>query len=74
LFQTRGHELKLVYPQDGVDPKQFVDMKFHHFFLQPLWTSDATERDANIQATVHYCMDHPQWKLGLQIHKTVGLP
>lgn len=74
LFQTKGDELKLVHPQPDVDPEQFSDLAFRHFYLQPKWTGDEAERSANLKATVQYCMEHPRWRLGLQMHKAVGLP
>jgi organic radical activating enzyme len=27
----------------------------------------------NTQATVAYCLAHPQWRLSLQTHKVVGI-
>ena len=29
---------------------------------------------ANTQAATAYCLAHPQWRLGLQTHKIVGIP
>ena len=66
-----GNELKLVFPQAGVDPAQFEDLAFEHFFLQPM---DGPQRIENTQAAVRYCMDHPQWRLSLQTHKLLGIP
>lgn len=74
LFQTRGDELKLVYPQEGADPGQFSELAFTHFYLQPKWVADEAIRAANLAATVQYCLGNPQWKLGLQTHKSIGLP
>lgn len=74
LFQTKGDELKLVWPQPDVDPERFAGLEFDHFYLQPMWVADAAEREANLQATVRYCLENPRWKLGLQTHKTIGLP
>ena len=71
LVQTGGDELKLVYPQEGADPGQFERLDFRHFFLQPM---DGAERDRNTELAVHYCLDHPQWRLSLQIHKFLGIP
>jgi 7-carboxy-7-deazaguanine synthase len=71
LAQTRGHELKLVYPQAGVDPAQFEDLAFHRFSLQPM---DGPEREANTAAAIAYCLAHPKWRLSLQTHKYLGLP
>jgi len=71
LAQTSGQELKLVYPQKGVDPARFEGLDFERFFLQPM---DGPDRDANTQATVAYCLSHPRWRLSVQTHKYLGLP
>jgi 7-carboxy-7-deazaguanine synthase len=71
LAQTSGQELKLVYPQKGVDPARFEPLAFERFFLQPM---DGPDRDANTQATVAYCLSHPRWRLSVQTHKYLGLP
>ena len=70
LRQTSGNELKLVYPQTGMDPEDFVPMPFEHFFLQPM---DGPNRVANTELAVQYCMKHPLWRLSLQTHKIVGI-
>jgi len=69
--QRSGQELKLVYPQQELQPEQFAALDFAHFFLQPM---DGPARVANTQATVAYCLAHPQWRLSLQTHKIVGIP
>jgi 7-carboxy-7-deazaguanine synthase len=71
LVVTRGDELKLVYPQDGVDPAAFESLAFRHFFLQPM---DGPERAANTGLATRYCLEHPVWRLSIQMHKFVGLP
>lgn len=71
LVLTGGDELKLVHPQPGAEPEQFQDLDFRHFYLQPM---DSTEREANTQACVSYCLAHPQWRLSLQTHKLLGIP
>ena len=70
LKQTSGNELKLVYPQEEMAPERFATLDFEHFFLQP---KDSAERVANTAAAVRYCMDHPQWRLSVQMHKVVGI-
>jgi 7-carboxy-7-deazaguanine synthase len=70
LVQTRGDELKFVFPQCGVNPEQFKDLGFQHFFLQPM---DGPEQARNTQLAIRYCMEHPQWRLSLQTHKIVGI-
>lgn len=71
LVQTSGQELKLVFPQAGVDPARFEGLDFERFFLQPM---DSPEREANTAAAVAYCLSHPQWRLSVQTHKYLGLP
>jgi 7-carboxy-7-deazaguanine synthase len=71
LNQRSGNELKLVYPQPGAEPSAFAALKFRNFFLQPM---DGPEREANTQAALRYCLEHPQWRLSLQTHKMLGIP
>jgi 7-carboxy-7-deazaguanine synthase len=70
LVLTRGHELKLIYPQEGAAPERYAGLDFTHFFLQPM---DNPARDANTEAATRYCLDHPQWRLSLQTHKLIGI-
>lgn len=71
LVVKAGHELKLVFPQVGADPKSFEDLEFQHFFIQPM---DGPHRDANTQSALQYCLAHPRWRLSLQTHKMIGIP
>jgi len=72
LVQRSGDELKLVYPQTALDPRDVEALEFAHFLLQPL---DAGSKSAaNLRATIDYCRAHPKWRLSLQTHKLVGLP
>jgi organic radical activating enzyme len=66
----RGDELKLVFPQRGAPPEDFADWEFRHFFLQPM---DGPCLEENTRLAVEYCLAHPQWRLSLQTHKTLGL-
>jgi 7-carboxy-7-deazaguanine synthase len=70
LVQTRGQELKLVYPQEGAEPERFEKLAFDNFLLQPMW-GERTEE--NMTAAARYCMQHPRWRLSLQTHKWAGL-
>jgi 7-carboxy-7-deazaguanine synthase (Cx14CxxC type) len=70
LAQTSGQELKLVYPQPGVDPAQFEGLAFERFLLQPM---DGPDRAANTEAAIAYCLQHPRWRLSVQTHKYLGL-
>ncbi len=71
LVQRTGAELKLVFPQDGIDPDTVAGLPFRHFWLQPM---DGPERAANTAAAVAYCLAHPSWRLSLQTHKMIGIP
>lgn len=71
LRQRHGDELKLVFPQDGVEPDAFSDLEFAHFFLQP---KDGMDAARNLQAATSYCLAHPLWRLSVQTHKLIGLP
>jgi len=71
LAQTRGHELKLVYPQADAAPERFAQLAFDHFWLQPM---DGPDRAAHTGQAVDYCLRHPQWRLSLQTHKYIGIP
>lgn len=71
LVLTAGHELKLVYPQAGLDPAELVDLAFEHRFLQPI---DGPEREKNTALAVDYCLHDPRWRLSLQTHKYLGIP
>ncbi|MBL1255393.1 7-carboxy-7-deazaguanine synthase [Methylocystis sp. Sn-Cys] len=70
LAQTRGDELKLVYPQEGADPALYESLDFRHFLLQPM---DGPEILRNTRAAVDYCLAHPRWRLSLQTHKMIGV-
>lgn len=70
LAIQRGNELKLVFPQVGVDPARFEQLAFDHFFLQPM---DSPRRAENTASAIAYCQQHPQWRLGVQSHKMIGI-
>lgn len=71
LLLRAGDELKLIYPQEGLDPALFEGLPFDHFFLQPL---DGPARQQHTEQAVRYCLDHPRWRLSLQTHKLLGIP
>ena len=67
----RGNELKIVFPQSGINPRQHENLEFDHFFIQPM---DGKEQEENIKKSEEFVFKHPQWKLSLQTHKIVGIP
>ena len=70
LVVRKGHELKLIYPQDNAAPERFAGLAFERFSLQPMDGPDVIENTAR---AVDYCLKHPQWRLSLQTHKTLGI-
>jgi 7-carboxy-7-deazaguanine synthase (Cx14CxxC type) len=70
LVVRKGNELKLVYPQEDAAPERFVDLDFERFSLQPMDGPDAIQNTAR---AVEYCLQHPQWRLSVQTHKTLGI-
>ena len=70
LAITSGSELKLVYPQVDADPARFEHLAFSHFYLQPM---DGPDRARNTELAIAYCQAHPQWRLGVQSHKMIGI-
>lgn len=71
VVQRRGNELKLVWPQDGIDLVELEGWQFDHFLVQPM---DCESRDRALQAAIELVMDRPKWRLALQAHKMIGLP
>lgn len=65
-----GHELKLIYPQDGAAPETFAGLAFERFSLQPM---DGPDANANTARAIDYCQHNPQWRLSLQTHKMIGI-
>ncbi|WNO54765.1 7-carboxy-7-deazaguanine synthase [Stakelama saccharophila] len=70
VVQRSGDELKLVWPQAGIDPDALADWKFDHFLVQPM---DSAEAEANRRAAIAFVLERPRWRLSLQTHKLLGL-
>ncbi len=71
VVQRAGDELKLVWPQPGIDPAKLEDWDFANFLVQPM---DCAKRDEAVSAAIDLAMKRPRWRLTLQTHKVVGLP
>ncbi len=70
VIQRSGDELKLVWPQAGIDPAAIEQWEFAHFLIQPM---DCADRDEALAAAIALVMERPRWRLTLQAHKIVGL-
>jgi 7-carboxy-7-deazaguanine synthase (Cx14CxxC type) len=71
LALRAGDELKIVIPQDGLDPTDYEGLDFRHFLVQPM---DGPDLARNTEAAWRYCLEHPHWRLSLQTHKILGIP
>ncbi len=70
LVLQSGHELKLVFPQEGASPEKYEMLNFQQFFLQPL---DSPDREKNTRLALEYVLSHPQWNLSLQLQKILKI-
>ena len=68
----RCDELKVVWL--GQDLAQYDGIEAQHRFLQPCYCDDAAQRQKNLRSAVQAVMDHPGWRLSLQIHRVLGIP
>jgi 7-carboxy-7-deazaguanine synthase (Cx14CxxC type) len=70
LLIRKGQELKLVYPQAENRPEDFAGLAFERFSLQPMDGPDVADNTAR---AIAYCLQHPQWRLSVQTHKSLGI-
>jgi organic radical activating enzyme len=70
VVQRSGNELKLVWPQPGIDPVDLEGWGFDHYLVQPM---DCPDLQASYDAAIALAMARPKWRLTLQAHKVVGL-
>lgn len=71
VVQRSGDELKLVWPQQGIDPQELRRWDFDHFLIQPM---DCAAAEAAREDAMAYVGAHPEWRLTLQTHKLLGIP
>lgn len=68
VVQRSGDELKLVWPQPGIDPAELESWHFTHRLLQPM---DGPE--GATEAAMALVMERPAWRLSVQTHKMLGI-
>ncbi len=71
LKLDKGNELKIIYPQCGVNPRIYENLEFDYFYIQPM---DGKDQELTIKKSENFIMKHPQWRLSLQTHKILGIP
>jgi len=70
IVVQNGQEIKIVYPQKGIDPREFEHYDFDHFYIQPM---DSESQEDNIVQSIIYCKENPKWRVSLQTHKILGI-
>ena len=70
IKQTFGGEVKIIFPQENLNPDDFQEFDFENHYIQPL---DSQEYEDNVSKSIKYCMKNPKWKLSLQTHKILGI-
>ena len=67
---TEGSEIKVIYPQENLDPADFNNMNFSNYYIQPM---DSEDYETNVSKSVEFCMQNANWRLSLQTHKILGI-
>jgi 7-carboxy-7-deazaguanine synthase (Cx14CxxC type) len=70
VVQRQGDELKLVWPQAGIDLETLERWDFAHRLIQPLDDANAA---AHHEAAMAVVLARPWWRLTLQTHKMLGI-
>ena len=71
LILERGDELKLVHPQNCINPESYENLNFDNFYLQPM---DGPQLESNTKHVIEFCRRNPMWKVSLQTHKFLDIP
>ncbi|PTQ07345.1 7-carboxy-7-deazaguanine synthase [Sphingomonas oleivorans] len=70
IVQRSGNELKMVWPQPGLDFRAMEAWNFDHFLVQPM---DGPALQATQEACIDFVLRHPRWRLSIQSHKLIGV-
>ena len=73
VVQRAGDELKLVWPQPGLDPAALLDWDFRAYLVQPMDCGSAGANEATRAAAIALVLSDSRWRLSLQTHKLLGL-
>lgn len=73
VVQRSGDELKLVWPQAGLDLDMLEQWDFRHRLVQPMDCGSDTQNRAAVAAAIDFVLARPHWRLSLQTHKLLGL-
>lgn len=77
LKVREGAELRVPWP--GLAPEQYEGMRFTHKYISPIGESGSglipglAKRSRMVEAS-RFCLEHPTWRLSVQLHKLIGVP
>lgn len=75
ILAEHADEIKVVYTGQNLEP--YFHLRCSNpdtrYFLQPCWTPDEKDREANLHATIAALMTDPRWRLSLQTHRYLGV-
>ncbi|MBK9432780.1 MAG: 7-carboxy-7-deazaguanine synthase [Sphingomonadales bacterium] len=74
VIQHSGDELKLVWPQNRLDPLAMESWQFDHFLIQPMDRGSVESNQQCREEAIAFVSANPKWRLSLQNHKLLGLP
>jgi len=72
LKLRRGHELRVPFP--GLAPEQYEGLNFGAFYVSAVGAGGGLAARGSLAEAAKFCLDHPRWRLSVQLHKVVGLP
>ncbi|MFT8737402.1 MAG: 7-carboxy-7-deazaguanine synthase [Zymomonas mobilis] len=70
IVLEKGNEIKLVWPQIGIDIEGLEQLDFDHYLIQPM---DSDQSEAHLQEAIAFVMKRPLWRLSVQTHKLIGV-
>jgi 7-carboxy-7-deazaguanine synthase (Cx14CxxC type) len=73
VVQCQGDELKLVWPQQGIDPDTLRGWDFRYFLVQPMDRGTEAGNAESRAEAIALAMSDSRWRLTLQTHKLLGL-
>lgn len=68
---NRCDELKVVYCHQ--DLSLYQNIITENRFLQPCYSPDPAQNQANMEACVAAVLQHPGWRLSVQMHRVIGI-
>lgn len=67
--------LKVLYPHPNpsITPDSYSTISAEYRYLQPIESTSSDKSKQNMNLAIEYVYAHPEWRLGVQIHKLIGV-